>query len=130
MADAAEGLAGAFFIFDEREADELVAVLAEADAGADGDLGVLEKVFGELERAEVAEGLGDAGPGEHGGAGGFGLPAEAIEPVDEDVAPAAIDLGDVCDALLRAFEGADAGDLNGREGAVVEVALDAGEGGD
>ena len=34
------------------------------------------------------------------------------------------------DALLRAFERGDGGDLDGREGAVVEVALEAREGGD
>ena len=45
MADAAEGLAGSFFVLDEREADEVVAVFAEADAGADGDLAVLKQVL-------------------------------------------------------------------------------------
>ena len=39
LLDAAEGLAGAFLIFDEGEADVAVAVVAEADAGADGDFG-------------------------------------------------------------------------------------------
>ena len=34
--DAAEGLAGAFFVFDEGEADVVVAVVAAADAGGDG----------------------------------------------------------------------------------------------
>ena len=78
----------------------------------------------------MTEALGDASPDEHGGAGRLGLPAEAVEAVHEGVAAAAIDLGDVGDALLRAFEGTDAGDLERGEGAVVEVALDAGEGGD
>jgi hypothetical protein len=36
LLDAAEGLAGAFFVFDEGEADVVVAVAAEADAGRDG----------------------------------------------------------------------------------------------
>jgi hypothetical protein len=35
LPDAAEGLAGAFFVFDEGEADVAAAVVAEADAGRD-----------------------------------------------------------------------------------------------
>ena len=61
----------------------------------------------------------------------FGLrhcPAGAVEAFDEDVAAAAVVFADLGDAVLRAFECEDAGDLDGREGAVVEVAFEAGEG--
>ena len=129
VADAAEGLAGSLFVFDQGEADELVAVFAEADTGAYSNFGMLEQMFRELERAEMAKALGNAGPGEHGGARGFSLPAEAVETSNERVAAAAVDLGDVGDALLRAFEGADAGDLERGKGAVVEVAFDTAESG-
>ena len=39
LLDAAQGLAGALFVFDEGEADVAVAVVAEADAGAYGYFG-------------------------------------------------------------------------------------------
>jgi hypothetical protein len=42
---AAEGLAGAFFVFDEGEADVAVAAFAEADAGADGGFGFEQEFF-------------------------------------------------------------------------------------
>jgi hypothetical protein len=40
LLDASQGLSGAFFVFDEREANMLVAVLAKSDAGAHGNLGI------------------------------------------------------------------------------------------
>ena len=51
LLDAAEGLAGAFFVFDEGEADVLVAVLAEAYPRRHGHLGFVEQELRELERA-------------------------------------------------------------------------------
>jgi hypothetical protein len=39
LLDAAEGLAGALLVFDERKADVAIAVVAEADAGRDGNFG-------------------------------------------------------------------------------------------
>src|SRR6185312_8031901 len=46
---------------------------------------------------------------------------------DEDVAAGFVISDDVGDTLLRAVKRGDGGDLDGREGAVVEVALDAAE---
>ena len=62
MLDAAQGLAGAFFVFDQGEADVVVAVLAEADAGADGGFGFEQEFLGELDGAEGAVLLGDLWP--------------------------------------------------------------------
>src|ERR1035437_10279131 len=76
-------LAGAFLVFDEGEADEGVAVVAEADAGADGGFGVDEEFLGEVERAHGAELFGDFGPDEHGGLGHFDVPAELVERSEE-----------------------------------------------
>ncbi len=45
LLDAAEGLAGAFFVFDEGETDVGIAVVAEADARADGGVGFEEEFF-------------------------------------------------------------------------------------
>src|ERR1019366_4703359 len=130
LLDAAEGLAGAFFVFDEGEADEGVAGVAEADAGADGGFGVDEELLGEVERAHGAELFGDFGPDEHGGLGHFDVPAELVEALDEDIAAGLVICNDFRDTFLRAVERGDGGDLDGGEGAVVEVALDAAERGD
>jgi hypothetical protein len=48
LAHAAESLAGAFFVFDEGEADVGVAELAETDAGGDGYLGFAQEAGGEV----------------------------------------------------------------------------------
>src|SRR5208337_1618481 len=47
--DSARRLADALLVLDEREADEIVAVLAEANARRDGDVGLLDQQFRELE---------------------------------------------------------------------------------
>jgi hypothetical protein len=52
--DAAQGLAGALFILDERETHMRVAVVAEADAGRDGGLRFVQQELGKFERAELA----------------------------------------------------------------------------
>ena len=49
LLDAAEGLASALFIFDEGEADEVVAVFAEAYAGADCGLSVEQQFLRKLD---------------------------------------------------------------------------------
>ena len=48
-----------------------------------------------------------------------------VEPAHQRIAALAIGVADLRDALLRAFERLDGRDLDGREGAVIEVALDA-----
>src|SRR3954471_18432281 len=53
--DRARRLRDPVLVLDQREADVAVAALAEADPGADGDLGVARQAQGELERAEGAE---------------------------------------------------------------------------
>ena len=98
--------------------------------GTDGDFGFGEQELGELERAEVAVGLGNFGPDEHGGLGRRRPASRLVEAFDEHVAAAAVGVADLRDALLRPFERGDGRDLDGREGAVIEVALEAGEGGD
>ncbi len=76
----------------------------------------------------MAELLWDLCPDEHSCLGRGDLPAELVEAFDEDVAAAAVDVADFGDAVLRPLQREDAGDLDGREGAVVEVAFEAGEG--
>ena len=54
---AARRLADALLVLDQRKAHVVVAVLAEADAGRDGDVGLLDQELREFERAEIAEAL-------------------------------------------------------------------------
>ena len=53
--DAARGLADALLVLDQRKAHEIVAVLAEADARRDGDVGLLDQELRKFEAAEMAE---------------------------------------------------------------------------
>ena len=89
LLDAAEGLAGALFVFDEGEADVVVAVVAEADAGADGGFGFDEQELRELERAEVRGTARGSWPRRTWWLSGeaTGQPT-LVEAVDEDVAAA------------------------------------------
>src|ERR1700733_6311784 len=124
--DASQCLAGAFFVFDEGEADVAVAIFAEADAGRYGNFGFVEQALGKLERLEISVLFRNLRPDEHGCLGhGYG-PAELVEAFDQHVATEAVGLADLPDALLRTLKCGDGGDLNGREGAVVEVTLEAG----
>ncbi len=46
------------FIFDEGDADESFAALAEGPAGGEGDFGVIEEAYGEVERGLAGAGKG------------------------------------------------------------------------
>lgn len=107
-----------------------IAMLAEADTGTDCHFRLGKEFFGELDRAEVAVLLGNPSPGKHGGFGKLDRPAQLVESWHKDVAAALVVVYDLFDAALRAFERGNGGDLNGREGSIIEVALDATEGGD
>ena len=85
---------------------------------------------GELERAHLAVGLGDGRPHEHGPLGGRQVPPDAVEPVAQRVAPGQVGLVDPLRVVGHLVHGHDGGDLDGLEGAVVEVALELGERGD
>src|SRR3954449_13378875 len=85
-ADLADGLAEPLLVLDQGEAEVALAHLAEAPAGADGDLGLLEQFHGEVDRAHArAPGLGDRRPDEHARLGAGDVPAETVEAVDEHV---------------------------------------------
>src|SRR6266571_2621745 len=74
--------------------------------------------------------VGDAGPDEHGRQGLFDLPSDAVQSVDQDIAPVPIELHGFLDAVLGAVQRDDGGDLDRLEDAVIEVALDLLEGSD
>src|SRR5712691_7630559 len=126
--ETAESLADALLVLDEREPDIALAVLAEADARGDRDLALLDQHLGELQRSHGAEAVGNGRPHEHGALGLGHGPAHLVESVHEDVAAFLVELHDVAHHGLLALQGHDGRDLDGLEGAVVEVGLDPAEG--
>src|SRR6058998_1665053 len=130
LLEPAERLADPLLVLDEREPHVALAVLAEADARRDRHLGLLNQELGELERAEATEGVGDRRPHEHRALRLGHVPADLVEPVDQNVAALSVNLDDLVDTLLVGLEGDDAGDLDRLEGAVVQVGLDARQRGD
>ena len=103
----------------------VVPVFAEADAGRDGDPGVLQYLLGEFQRAHGAVGLGDLRPDVHRGLRDLDRPAGLVQALHHHVAALLVLLAVLLDAFLRAFERDDGGHLDRREGAVVVVALHA-----
>src|SRR5436309_434911 len=84
----------------------------EAAAGADGDLGLVEQLHGEVDRAQALAPLARvAGPDEHARLRGRHLPADAPEALDQHVAPPLVDLRLPLDGLVAVAQGDDAGDL-------------------
>jgi len=75
--EVAEGLAEAVFVFDEGDADEAFAVLAEGAAWGEGDFGFVHDAKAEVDGALALEVFGfDSGPDEHAGTGNLVGPAE------------------------------------------------------
>src|SRR5205814_230943 len=58
LAQVADGLADALFVFDEGEADVALAAGTEADAWGNSDLGLLDEEGGELQGSHLCVGLG------------------------------------------------------------------------
>ncbi len=108
----------------------IVAVVAEADPRRHRDLGVLQQLLGELQRAQMRVGLGDLRPDVHRGLRVLHHPAGLAQSLHQDVAALLVLPGDIADALLVAFQSGDGRHLQGREGAVVVVALDPRQGRD
>src|SRR5262245_10420408 len=123
--DAAHRLAQAMLVLDERDAHVIVAVVAEADAGGDGDLRALEQALGELDRAEAGVGFRDLRPEVHRGLRHLDHPADVVQALDHHVPALLIVLSYFLHALLGSFQGHDRGHLDRCEAAVVVVALDA-----
>src|SRR6478609_610303 len=61
--DITRRLPDALFVFHERDADVIVAMLAKADARSDGDRRLLDQQLGELQRTKRTERLRDLDPG-------------------------------------------------------------------
>src|SRR5262245_22739586 len=112
LLEPAQRLADPLLVLNEREPHVALAVLAEADARRHGHLGFLDQELGELQRAQALEGVGDRRPHEHRALWLGHLPAELVEPIHQHVAPLAMELDDLADALLVGLERDDTGDLD------------------
>src|SRR5215470_12420083 len=120
-ADVAGGLADALLVLDQRDADKAFPVLAEADPRRHRHLGLLHQQLREFQAAHRLKHVGQRRPGEHRGGWRRNLPAGAAKAVDEGVAPAAIAVAHVANAILGAVERGSGRHLDRREGTIVEV---------
>ena len=98
-----------------------VAVLPEAEARRDGDVGLLHQHLGEGDRPHRAEFLRERRPGEHGSVRERNIPPRLAEMLDQDVAPAAIGRADFLNAILRPVQRRCGRHLDRRKGAVIEI---------
>src|SRR3954469_8412079 len=128
VADAARRLTQAVIVLDEGDPHVVVAVVAEAHAGRDGDPRLLQEALGETDGAELGVRVRDLRPDVHRGLGLLDHPADVVQRLHHHVAAPLVGLPHLFHALLRTFQRDDGGDLHRREAAVVVVALDAGEG--
>ncbi len=129
-ADVACSLPDALLVLHQRDAHVAFAALAEAGAGRDRDLGLLDQEGRKIDAAKACERLGDRRPGEHGRARRRYLPAGTAEGLHQYIAAALVDRTHLMDAIIGPVERRGRRHLNRREGAVVEIGLHAPEGGD
>src|SRR5436309_3553043 len=103
---------------------------AEPDAGGYGDQSLLHQELGKLQRPAIPIWLGDGRPEEHRSLGRLDGPAGALEPGDQRVTALAVSFADLTSVFGAFAQRDDCGDLQGLEHPVVEIALDARQGGD
>src|SRR3546814_3072703 len=103
------------FVFDQREAHVRVAIFTEADARRDRNLGLFHQLLREFKRTHRLERLGDLGPDEHRRLRLFDFPASRIESIAQHIAAVFVHIANFGDAVLRAFQRGDRGDLDRRE---------------
>src|SRR5882762_1422421 len=101
VADTARRLPQAMLVLDERDPHVVVAIVAEADAGGDRDLRLLEQALGELDRAELAVELRDLRPDVHRGLRFVDPPAGVVQRLHHHVAPLLVRAADLGHAVLR-----------------------------
>ncbi len=114
--ELADGLAEALLVFDEGDADESFAALAEGPAWGEGDFGVVEEAQGEVDGGLAGEMIGgDLGPDEHGAAGRLDLPADPTQAVADDVAAGLVGAGLAADMVVAHLKGESGRGLRGRK---------------
>src|SRR6185436_7902376 len=119
LLDAAHRLPCPVLVLDHREADVLVAVLAEAHTRRHRDLRFGEERLRELERAARAIRLGNLRPHVHRRFRDVDHPSGFVQPLHQHVAPLLVLQGDFRDAVLRPLQRGDCRHLDRRERAVI-----------
>src|SRR4051794_18623911 len=120
-AHAARGLPDPLLVFHHGDADISFAMLTEADPGRDHDAGFLHHQGCELHAADAAERFQQRRPGKHRGLRRRNLPTGTAERFHQSVAALAVGVAHLLYAIVRAVERSGRGDLDRREGAVIEV---------
>ena len=69
----------------------------------------------------------NSGPDEHGGQRFVHVPSDSVQAADQHITALLIAQHRLFDTVLRPVERDDAGDLQGLEDAIVEIALDLGQ---
>src|SRR5687768_15256747 len=87
VADAAQRLAQALLVLDQRDAHVAFAAVAEADAGRNRDLRLRQQPLGELYASHLFVGLRDLRPDVHRGLRHIHHPADVVKAPHHDVAP-------------------------------------------
>src|SRR5579872_1010344 len=75
LLDAANRLASAMLVLDQRETYEAVAIGAESDSRRDRNLGLAQQELGKFQRAHLTKRIGNRRPYEHRGLGLFDRPS-------------------------------------------------------
>ena len=112
-------------IFDQRDTDVFIAILTKPTARRHRNVRFLQQQLGKLQRPEVAQGWRQRRPSKHRRSRRWNGPAGRIETGNQHITPLFIHLANFFDAILRSVQSGGSRDLNGREGAVVQVGLDA-----
>ena len=103
----------------------VVPMLPKANPWGNSHLGLPQQPLAELQGAKPGKGLRDFRPDKHSGLGRRHLPPQSIQPVAQQIPPPPVGFADVRNAPLVPLQGRNGGNLYGREGAIVQVGLDA-----
>src|SRR5262249_3107092 len=120
-ADIARGLADALLVFHQRDANEVFAVLAEANAWRDRDVGLFHQQLGKFHTAERFERLGYRGPGKHRCPRRWHVPSSTGEAFDQHISPTPVCRTHLLDAIFGAVKRRRRRYLHGRKRAVVQI---------
>ena len=126
-ADIPASLTQPLFVFHQPDTDIVVSVLAETEAGRNGDLGMLEQQLGEFQAAQRLELFRNRCPDEHARLRRGNFPARAAESVDHDITTLLVNRAGLADAVVGTIERSGRGNLDRRECTVVQVGLHPGE---
>src|SRR3954454_1410678 len=100
-AHAARGLADSLLVFHHGNADKTLAMLAEGNPRRNHDARLFDHQGRELHAAEALEGFRQGRPGKHRGLRRRNLPPRAAERFHQRVAPLAVGVAHLADAIFR-----------------------------